>query len=142
MKTFEIRNGDLVIGPGGFGTITGPTKLRQDLAVAVREPYASDRFHPRWGSMLDTFVGQVSNPYSQSAVASEVHRLLGNYIAVQQDQITSDATRGVKPRYGTGEVISSVDSVQTIQTMDRLSVKVSLRTLSGEQVTLISSTGV
>lgn len=142
MKALQIKNGDLVIGSGGYATVTGSDKLRQDLSVAVREPYGCDRFHPRWGSMLSSYVGGVLDKYSTSAVSGEINRILGNYVAVQQDQMLSASSQGMKVRYSTGEVVSAVSKIDTRQSYDRLYVKVSLTTLSGEKVDVVTTTEV
>jgi len=142
MKTFEITNGDLSIGQGGYAMSTGSAKLRQDLSIAVREPYGSDRFHPRWGSLLSTFVGQPIDPFIRMKVVSEVQRVIGNYVSVQKAQISTTSATGRRPTFGTGEAIGSVQDIQVRQTFDRLNVKVLIRTLSGESVSLISTVGV
>jgi len=139
VKTLQIKNGDLVIGSGGYATVTGSAKLRQDLSVAVREPYGCDRFHPRWGSMLSGFVGGVLDKYAASAVSGEVNRIIGNYVAVQHDQMTVAASQGMKVRYSTGEVVSAVTKIDTRQSFDRLYVRASLTTMSGEQIDIMTT---
>lgn len=142
MKALEIKNGDLVIGRGGYATVSGVAKLRQDLSVAVREPYGTDRFHPRWGSLLAEYVGGVLNEYSKMQVIGEVQRICANYIAVQQDQMAAANAEGRRPTFTSGEVVESVQSIEVRQTFDRLHVRVILRTLSGETVPLVSTVGV
>lgn len=139
MKTFAIRNGDLVVGKSGYVTVGGTAKLRQDLSHLVREPYGVDRFHVLWGSLLPTYVGSVIDQFSSSSVSSEVYRLLNNYAAVQRDQLTAEAVNGRRPQFSSGEVIADIVSVDVRQTMDRLYVRASVRTLSGEQVETIAS---
>jgi phage baseplate assembly protein W len=103
MKTFQIQGGDLVIGPGGYATVSGPKKVLQDLSILVREPYGIDRFHPQWGGILEEFVGQEVNPVSRALVRGEIERLLQNYMVMQSRQIAADMSRehqdsaGVRP---------------------------------------------
>lgn len=143
MKALEIKNGDLVIGPGGYTTVSGAEKVRQDLSVAVREPYGSDRFHPRWGSILPEMIGGVIDEFSRPRVIGEVQRVVSNYIARQSDELMASATKaGRRPSFSSGEVVAAVESIDARQTYDRLHVRVIVRTLSGESVTLYSTVGV
>jgi phage baseplate assembly protein W len=139
VKTLELRDGDLVIGPSGHALVTGRAKLRQDLSLAVREPYGCDRFHPRWGSMLDSYVGGVIDEFSAAEVKSEVMRVVGNYMALQQDQVSAVNAAGRKPTFGFGEVVAGIDGVEVRQTFDRLYVRVRVRTLSGDTVAVATS---
>lgn len=142
MKTFQIKDGDLVVGPGGFTSVTGSTKVRQDLAVAVREPLGCDRFHPRWGSTLAQYVGVFNDELIRGLIISEVYRLVRNYVAVQGDQVRTDSISGRKPRYRTDELVSDIEHVDLRQEFDRLYLRVTLSLTSGEQITLSSATGV
>jgi hypothetical protein len=142
MKTFLIQNGDLVLGPGGFTTVTGAAKVKQDLAVAVKEPLGTDRFHPRWGSLLGNFVGTVGDPFTRQQVVSEITRIIRNYVAVHGDQLRADITGGRRSRYSTHELVADIDGVDVRQEFDRLYVRVNIRTVGGDQVVLTSATGV
>lgn len=139
MKTLQLANGDLVIGSGGFVTVTGAAKVRQDLGVAVREPYGTDRFHPRWGSVLVNYIGQPVGPATDMLVRSEVIRLIKNYIAVQGEQMEFDATTGSKTRFVTSEIIQAINKIEVVQERDRYHVRVSLALFSGDLVTLTTS---
>lgn len=138
MKTFEIASGDLVIGRGGYALVSGTDKLRQDLSVMVREPYGVDRFHRLWGSLLDSMIGGVIDKYASSTVSSEVYRLLNNYAAIQKDQMTASSVNGRKPQFSNAEVIAEIRSVDVRQALDRLYVRATVLTLSGEQVDIFT----
>jgi len=142
MKTLQIKNGDLVVGRGGHASISGVAKLRQDLAGAVMEPFGTDRFHPRWGSLLERYVGGILDETNKQRVAAEAQRVVSNYIGVQQEQMLAAQTSGRKVTFSSAEVVEAVQSVEVRQTYDRLYVRVIVRTLSGETVPLVTSVGV
>lgn len=129
----------MVIGPGGFTTIEGTRKTYQDLSILVREPYGGDRFHPQWGGILEDFVGQPISQMTQAHIKGEIQRLLQNYIVMQARQIAADRSLGRRPRYGPGEVIERVEDIRLQQAFDRINIKVTVRTLSGESVDIVRS---
>lgn len=139
MKTFLIDNGDLVLSSGSFAEVTGQAKLTQDLGLAMREPLGVDRFHPRWGSQLHLFLGLPATPEAGQRIQAEVQRVLDNAMAIQQDNMRADASAGRPSRYGTGEVINRVKDVRTRQEYDAFHVRVSLQTLSSDEVVLVST---
>lgn len=141
MKTLAIRDGDLVIGDSGHETVTGLPKITQDLRLALGEKYASDPFHPRWGSLLDRLIGTWLTPDQMFAVRQEVNRVISNYIAVQQAMIQTDILQADQSRFSTNDVIASVDAIDVTQAQqpDRLIVQVALTTLGRQTVTLTTA---
>lgn len=136
METLALVQGDLVLNSGSYLTFTGPDKIRQDLDLALNEAYGSDQFHPLWGSVLDRFIGLPITSSLETAVSNEVARVLKNYIAVQTDAITSDSIANQRSRYGTGDVIQSVESINVTVSFDRIIISVVLQTLSNQTITI------
>lgn len=136
MKTLALRGGDLVVGPAGYQTITGTPKIRQDLALAMGEPYGNDRFHPTWGSVLPNYVGTPITQDTPMLVRAEVARVIAAYIGIQQDEVVSDALGGVRSRYTTDDVVAQVTDITATVNADTIRVSVSLVTRSNQQVTL------
>ena len=68
MKTLALKNGDLVVESGGHKTVSGSTKVAQELYLSLGEPYGSDRFHRDLGSVLDDFFGQPINDMTEAMV--------------------------------------------------------------------------
>jgi hypothetical protein len=136
MKSLLLRNGDLVLGPGGYETIDGAPKVVQDLGLAVREPFGSDRFHPRWGSILDQFIGGLISADTPVLLESEIRRIVQNYIALQQAQIQADATAGRPSRFTNNEVITGLEGMNLVQRQDSITVKVSLETMGRTKITI------
>lgn len=141
MQTLMIRDGDLVLGPAGFATVSGTAKVFQDLSHAVREPYGSDRFHPRWGSVLPEMIGRRFTGEMRLLIASEITRLVQNYMLTHQEVMQRDAGAGRKQRYRTGEIVSEVKDIDAIphpSWPDRIIVRATVVTLTGEQISLLS----
>lgn len=141
MITLRLSEGDLVLNGGSFAVISGPDKVRQDLSFALREALGVDRFHPRWGSLLDSFVGEPTTSRLQARVVDEARRVVGNYRLVQQDRMEQDSREGRPSRYGSGEVIHDVTSITATQNTDRIIVKIDLLLLSGEDISILTQTG-
>lgn len=139
MKTFLLRNGDLDTGPGGFTLITGASKVKQDLSVALREPLGCDRFHTKWGTVLPEIIGEAISDEARLRVHSEVTRLVANYVAVQSDLIVADYSRNRRTRYSADEIVSGIKEIIIRQEMDRLYVKVVVTTSTNQQVPLTTT---
>lgn len=142
MKQLQLRNGDFVVGPGGFAVVRGAAKIQQDLGAALRETLGDDRFHPRLGTILGDAVGGIQGEEAQMMIQSEISRVIANYMAVQTAQINADTSAGIRSRYTPDEIVSSVGGIAVQQTYDRINVKVSVTTAQGDTVTLLRSVGV
>ena len=142
MKQLELRDGDLVVGPGGFATVSGARRVQQDIGAVVREAVGTDRFHPRWGTVLQDYVGGVQTTESFMLVRAEIERLIHNYIVLQTEQITSDMDAGLRPRYSPDEIVADVGNIEIQQRYDQINVRVSIHTYRGEEVTILRSVGV
>lgn len=136
MKTLALKNGDLVVGPAGHATISGTKKIRQDLALALGEPYSDDRFHPEWGSLLPNYIGEQVGPELQSLVISEAARVIQAYVDGQAAEIQKDALSSSMSRYDTTDVVKQVNGVDATLGVDTIYVKVSLTTQANQTVTL------
>lgn len=139
MMSLAVINGDLALRPGGFGTVTGAAKTRQDLGLALREPYGVDRFHPMWGSLLDGNIGFTINEAMADDVRSEVVRVIQNYMAVQQAKLVADTINGGPTRLTPDEIVRSISNLEVDQENDRLLVRITLDTGGGRQVTLLQA---
>lgn len=137
MKTMLIEDGDLVVGASSdYQMVTDSPKVRQDVRHALLEPLGNDRFHPGWGSSIESFVGQTVDDYTQTAVISEVNRVVGNYAAVQRDRVETDVLSESTTRYSTDEIVSAVSGVDVRANLDSLSVAITISTVSGSSVTI------
>jgi phage baseplate assembly protein W len=136
VRSLALINGDLMLAQGGYQTHTGAARIKQDLTLALREEYGSDRFHPRWGSILMRYIGQVITPQLESLVRAEVNRVVQNYIAVQRAEILRDTQVDVANRFSTSDVVQQILAINTTLYMDTINVSLALQTLSRETVTI------
>jgi phage baseplate assembly protein W len=141
VKTLQISHGDLVVSGGSYAMLTGPARIAQDLRLALGEPLANDRFHPGYGSQLESYVGLPGSPHQLFEIEQEVGRVVGLYSAVQRDRISRDTAAGVRSRYRTADVLASLTAVDVVQTGDAVSVRLSLRTADGQSEVTTATTG-
>jgi phage baseplate assembly protein W len=136
VQTLALVNGDLMPAQGGYLLYSGVDRIRQDLTLALLEDYGYDRFHPRWGSVIKQYIGNVITPQLQSLVRAEVNRIVQNYIAIQQAEVLRDSQVDVVGRFSTSDVVRSLLSIKTTIEMDRIDVQLALETLARTSVTI------
>lgn len=137
MQSLALVNGDLVIGgAGGYATLSGVERIRQDLTLALWEEYGTDRFHPRYGSIIKQYLGSPITPELQQLVKAEVNRVIQNYIAIQQAEVIRGTQYDVTGRYDTSDVVRSLDQIDVRTTLDAIYVMAALTTLARERVTV------
>ena len=79
MKTLALQHGDLVIdGAGSYAMVSGAARIRQDLTLALLEEYGTDRFHPKFGSIIKEYLGNAISSDLQQLVKAEVNRVVQN----------------------------------------------------------------
>lgn len=141
MKTFALRNRDLVLSGDQFALVGGAARLQQQLGLAMSDPYGADRFHPDWGSTLHQYVGVNNSPATTELIKAEVNRIIRYLLSVQNTMMTDRSVLALKPTITAAEIVADISSVQVDQREDSLSVKVSVRTASQQQVDVLATTG-
>jgi phage baseplate assembly protein W len=136
MKTLALFNGDLMPAQGGYFLFTGVDRIRQDLTLSLMEEYGTDRFHPRWGSVIRQYIGNVITPQLEQLVKAEVNRVVQNYIMIQQAEVLRDSQVDVKGRFTTADVVRSLLGIKTTVNTDRIDVQLALETLARTTVTV------
>lgn len=136
MKTLALQNGDLMPAQGGYLLYTGVDRIRQDLTLALLEDYGTDRFHPRWGSVIKQYIGNVITPQLESLVRAEINRIVQNYIAIQQAEVLRDSQVDVKGRFTTSDVVRSLLAINASIYLDRINIALALETMSRASVTI------
>lgn len=136
MKTFALVQGDLSPSGGGYLMYEGPAKINQDLTLAMKEEYGTDRFHPRWGSVLKKYVGLPLTAEIKSKTLTEINRVINNYITIQNSRIVADNNTSSASRYSTDDVVQSLTALSATQVYDSLLVSVTLQTVSRQQINL------
>lgn len=137
MKTLALVNGDLVVASSGHATISGASKVRQDLSLALGEYWGTDRFHSdQWGSTVVDYIGLPITDDLQFQVRAEVSRVISNYIAIQDAEVYADLADGTRSRYDTADVVRSVDAIVTRLDYNTVQLKVTLSTQADQSVTV------
>jgi phage baseplate assembly protein W len=136
MKTFALVQGDLSPSGGGYLLYEGPAKINQDLTLAMKEEYGTDKFHPRWGSVLKKYIGLPLTPEVKAKTLTEVNRVVNNYITIQNARIVTDNNTSSASRYSTDDVVQSIINLSAQQVYDSLLVSVTLQTISRQQINI------
>lgn len=137
INTIALVNGDLAIGTNGaYLLYSGTPRIKQDLTLALTEEYGTDRFHPTYGSIVQSYLGQVLSAELMQLVRAEVNRVLQNYLIIQQNEVLRDTLVDVTNRYDTSDVVQSVDNVAARAVLDTIYLSATLTTLSRETVTI------
>lgn len=141
MQTLGLLHGDLVIDAGGYAMVSGAARIRQDLTLALLEEYGSDRFHPRYGSIVKQYLGSVITPDIEQLVKAEVNRVIQNYVTLQQAEVLRYSQLDVVGRYDTSDVVRNMDSIEVRSVMDAIYITAALTTLARETITLTRQVG-
>lgn len=136
IRTLALFSGDLMPAQGGYFMFSGVDRIRQDLTLALLEEYGTDRFHPRWGSVIRQYIGNVITPQLTAMVRAEVNRIVQNYILIQQAEVLRDTQVDIRGRFTTSDVVRSVLSLSATPHMDRIDIQLALETLSRTSVTI------
>lgn len=126
-RSLRITDGDLTVTPSGVSLVSKTEKLKQDLSLWLREVFGVDRFHPYYGSTLDSYVGQAMRPQEIAFLKSEVVRVLQNYQKVQQLGMRENPSL-----YSPEEVLAEVISVNPHSNYDTLKVDIVFRNGAGQ----------
>lgn len=136
MKTLKLTNGDLSLAQGGYLLTTGTDRIRQDLTLGLLDDYGTDRFHPRWGSVIKRYVGNIITPQLKALVKAEVNRVVQNYILIQQAEVLRDSQVDVIGRFNTSDVVRSILQIDALVDTDRIEVQLALETMARTAVTI------
>jgi phage baseplate assembly protein W len=136
-KSLSIASGDLSVTGRHYDTVTGKDKLMQDLRCALIEQIGDDPATPNFGSNFETddYLGQVYTEALADQARSEVMSILQTYQANQLQKIQTEVItyNGINT-LSAGEVIESIDSVDSTFSGDTLVIRVQLTTIDGSQV--------
>jgi phage baseplate assembly protein W len=129
-SSFLVSDGDLVLAGSELAIVSGVDKLAQDLQLWMKEVFGYDRFHPTFGSTLDSFIGLIVDQDMVFYIKSEVQRVLLNY---QNSQLR--AVQRNPELYSDDELLDTINSVNVVVSYDRVIVRVAVTTVSGIRVT-------
>jgi hypothetical protein len=137
--SLKIQNGDLTLGNASYGTVTGSSKLVQDLRCYLLERMGTDSAHPNYGSTLNGGrlpdgteisgpIGQMNTEFIESDVTVEIRRIINQFQKEQLERARSDRQVYGKTTMNRGEVLLGVSSIQMEHSLDSLNVTLLLIT--------------
>lgn len=130
-----IQNGDLSVLGNQCQTVGGNDKLVQDLTLWLTIRVGSSRFHPSFGSALQSYIGNVINSSTQANVYNEVLRVLTNYQEMVYQLFTSNPNV-----FSLSELPYSIDAVDVSITYDQVNATVQVSNPSSTAQVTVSPT--
>lgn len=141
--SLALRNGDLAIGGSGLATVANESKLVQDLRCQLLEKMGSDKLHPEYGSLIDGGVTPDGVVYesiiadndwelAKLRIQNEITRIINDYQRRQLDRAKMDKAQYGKQTLTPREVVSGINGMTFVESLDQLIVQVHLKTMSGE----------
>jgi hypothetical protein len=145
--SLQIRNGDLSVSGAKLGTVTGGSKLAQDLRCALLTERGSDDLHPTFGSLIDggrndagdwvqSLIGSTDWELIAMRVEAEIRRICLDQQARQVFRAQQDRMVYGQSTLSNDELLLQVDSVQMFQAQDTMMVRVSIITGTGQKQTV------
>lgn len=137
METFALVHGDLMVDSSGqLLTYSGPNRIRQDLQLALSEEYGADHFHPKWGSIVKSYIGNPITPSLELLVQAEVNRVVQNYITLQQSSVLRSTTFDIAGVFDTSDVVQSVGPLRVSTAYDTIYISATLTTVDRQTITI------
>ncbi len=133
--SLQISNGDLVNNGGECAIVSGQAKLTQDLQLWLMERFASNRFHPTFGSTLQNYIGGVINTSTQADVYNEVLRVLTNYQTMVYYLFS--ANPGL---FSLSELPYSIDAIQVQINYDQVNCTIQVSNPASTAIVTVSPT--
>lgn len=134
--SLKLRNGDLVAEGASLATVTGESKLFQDLRLALLEPLGFDNLHPNYGSSLEDLLGETDLSYLSLEIENEVSRVVQELQFQQLERAKSDRFVVGQATLDPGEIIVNLTSVTIAQIEDRLEVHATILTGTEEELNI------
>ncbi len=107
--------------------------VAQDIRGGLLEPLGNDRFHPGYGSTIDSFIGQPQTQEVLFEVEQEVLRVTDNYSAVQADFLRRAAWDN-RPARSADEIFARVGEIRFDPQPTTLGVNITIQTVDGSTI--------
>lgn len=148
--SLDVSTGDLNLTSSttGMGTVTGSAKAFQDIKCAILESMGNDPMHPEYGSLLDGGVmpdgtliesrfGNIIDNALVFEIENEITRVIEDYSKKQQEKMSYEMQRGGKHTFAPGEIVSSIQNIESKKINDTLLVKISILMGNGQIMELV-----
>jgi len=114
-----VQDGDLAVLGSECQIVTGNDKLRQDLTLWLTIAVGSNRFHPTFGSALQSYIGSTITSATQANAYNEVLRVLTNYQSLVYNLFTANPNI-----FSLSELPYSIDAVNVSISYDKVNATV------------------
>lgn len=128
-----IQGGDLSVVGNRCQIVSGQSKLQQDLTLWLLERYGSSRFHPNFGSALQSYIGGLMTASTQAVVYNEIIRVLNLYQSMVYQLFTANPSI-----FSVSELPYSIDSVNVSLTYDTVYAQITVSNPSTSATVTIS----
>lgn len=136
-KSLAITTGDLSVTGRHYDTVKGRDKLIQDLRCWLIERVGTDPATPDFGSQFETgaYIGQVYSEIVATEARADIQELLQRYQLGQLEKLKREtiAYNG-RNTFDEGELIETIDSIQSTFAGTTLIIRVTLTTMANQQV--------
>lgn len=142
--SLKLHNGDLVIGGSGLDVAANEIKMVQDLRCQILEQMGHDPNHPEYGSLIDGGIAVDGTVYesiiadddwemAKLRIQSEIIRIVNDYQRRQLERAKLDKAQYGKQTLTPREIISGINGITFIESLDKLKIQVHLSTMSENQ---------
>lgn len=139
--SLQLRNGDLFHHQGHYAKIEGPSKVAQDVRVAILTRMGEDQANPWYGSVIDggtwtdgtqipSVIGRLDFDQVANEVSSELRRIESAYKERQASRIHDDTQTYGRTTLRRDEILRDLDAEFT-QVQDTLLVSIRLSFMDG-----------
>lgn len=136
MKSFRVREGDLVVTAGTAESVAGSEKLVQDLTLWLQEPIGTGFTTPAFGSTLPGLIGGGDPEAVALEIQSEVQRVLSVYQAYQYERIKAARLNGTLHTFSRREILNRIVGVRAVASGNAVYVRVTIQTGAGNEIDL------
>lgn len=145
--SLKLQNGDLALGGNHLDIVDNEEKMIQDLRCQLLEKMGNDQMHPEYGSLLDggetpdgivysSILADDDLQMAKLRIQSEILRVINDYQNRQLDRAKADKMLYGKQSLTPREIVASVNSINFVENLDRLTVNISLATSANQEQTI------
>lgn len=130
-----IQNGDLAVIGNQCQIVYGQSKLEQDLTLWLTQRVGFSRFHPTFGSALQSYIGSLIGPATQANAYNEILRVLTNYQTMVYQLFTANPSI-----FSLSELPYSIDAINVSVSYDTVNATITVSNPASTATVSISPT--
>jgi hypothetical protein len=145
--SLKLENGDLAFNGASLAVVDNENKMIQDLTCQLLERMGHDDMHPEYGSLIDggetvdgivyeSIVADDDLEMVKMRIQAEIIRIVNDYQGRQLDRAKADKMLYGKQSLTPREIVSSVNAINFVESLDHLIVNISISTTQNQQQTI------